>query len=260
MISLRLNTLKGSHEEILAQLQSTFPHADLREVEWYKDALLVLGVERETLLESALVREGYCYAQSLSSMLPAVVLAAEPGERVLDMCAAPGSKTTQIAAMMENSGEIIANDSSRTRLFKLKNILQRYGVANTQTNCARGEQLYRRFPDTFDRVLVDVPCSMNQPYAPKRLRWLSSLQKKLLRSALSTAKVGGVVVYSTCTGTQEENEAVVRYLLSRDERAALEPIRIDGIDPKFYTEEGMLRIEESEGYDSFFVARLRRNT
>jgi 16S rRNA (cytosine1407-C5)-methyltransferase len=159
-------------------------------------------------------------------MLAAHALQVEPEMRVLDMCAAPGSKTSQIAAMMNNSGMLVANDRSRKRLYRLREILQRQGATNAEILCGPGERLGNTHADCFDRVLVDAPCSgegrfrLEKPIRLSRwnmqeIRGLAKLQEQLLIAALRCVRVGGLVVYSTCTFAPEENEFVLEKVLRK---------------------------------------------
>ena len=269
MFSVRVNTLKVETDTFFSRVSLRFPECSFSRVAWYADAFVLDGISREEFLESEFVKEGFCYLQNLSSMIPAIVLAPQSDERVLDLCAAPGSKTTQLSQLMNNTGMIIANDSSRARLFKLRAILERYGVSNVCLHHGVGQTLWRKrtlscFSEEFsplagfDRVLVDVPCSMDQAYAPKRLRPLVTLQKKLLRSAFLMARVGGIVVYSTCTNEEKENEDVVLWALTKCPNMHLDTFSIEGGEREWQQNKGMLRISKKEPYESFFVAKFVR--
>jgi len=167
---------------------------------------------------------GYFYVQELSSMLPLLVLKPSPGEFVLDLCASPGSKTTQMAAMMENKGTVIANDIKLDRIKILSANLERCGVMNVVVTRNDGVGLCNRLGKKgfkFDKILLDVPCSGEGTLrsSPKTfMMWnfkvvkkLSREQKKLFAYALRALKKGGEIVYSTCTHAPEENEAVVDF-------------------------------------------------
>lgn len=164
---------------------------------------------------------GYIYCQSLSSGIPVLALEPKPGEMVLDMCAAPGGKTTQMAAMMSNTGRIVANEPSPGRHPALVANLRRLGVANAIVTAYRGQDFPLRV--RFKRILVDAPCSGegNGRIGPRgelmgtsaRPRNLHSLQVKILLRAFDLLEEDGVLVYSTCTYDPMENEAVVDALL-----------------------------------------------
>lgn len=171
-------------------------------------------------------------------MLPVSLLAPKPGEAVLDMSAAPGSKTTQMAALMGNTGVIIGNDAQEQRLWTLQSALQRCGVLNTIVIKKVGQWYGKHMNERFDKVLCDAPCTA-QGTARKdsdALRYCSlenigkmaRLQQELLTAAIHAAKVGGRIVYSTCTLTPEENEGVIAAMLNTfgDQISVLDPGKI----------------------------------
>ena len=190
-------------------------------------------------------------------MLPALVLNPKPDETVLDLCAAPGSKTTQMAAMMENLGTIIANEVKMDRMKILASNLERCGVSNAILTKKDGTALCERFKRlnekgrlredslrrvcqsrvlAFDKILVDAPCSGEGTIrsSPKTLlmwninsiKTLSKLQKKLLESAIEILKPKGEIVYSTCTHSPEENEEVLDYILEKYPNIKIEKINL----------------------------------
>lgn len=181
---------------------------------------------------------GYFYVQEASSMIPALVLGAKEEETVLDVCAAPGSKTTQMAEMMENTGLVVANDTNISRIKALRYNLDKGGVVNTIVTRMDGAKLNRSGIE-FDRVLVDAPCSCE---GTVRKDWkvlshwseplifnLSRLQKHIVLNASQCLKSGGVLVYSTCTLAPEENEGVVSYLLDKVKGLSVERVEVDGL-------------------------------
>ncbi|MFH1325364.1 MAG: RsmB/NOP family class I SAM-dependent RNA methyltransferase [archaeon] len=182
---------------------------------------------------------GYYYIQELASMLPALVLKPKENEHVLDLCASPGSKTTQIAAMMNNSGTVIANEINFKRTKILSSNLERCGVSNTIITRKNGIDLCRKLKEKnflFDKILVDAPCSGEGTVrsTPKTfLMWnihavksLSKLQKKLLSSAIEILKTKGEIVYSTCTHSPEENEEVLDFILREFSNIKIEKINL----------------------------------
>jgi NOL1/NOP2/sun family putative RNA methylase len=172
---------------------------------------------------------GWLHGQEEVSALPALALDPRPGERVLDTCAAPGSKTTQLAALMDDEGTLVGNDNNLGRLSALRHNAERLGV----TNLAVTRQDARNFSlkpfdfETFDRVLVDAPCSCEgtcrknpdvlDQWTMAHVEGLTGVQKGILRRAVQATREGGRVVYSTCTFAPEENEAVVDYVLERED-------------------------------------------
>jgi NOL1/NOP2/sun family putative RNA methylase len=248
-------------------------------VSWYPDAYVLRSPGFRAFQETQLYRTGGIYVQSLSSMLPPLVLDPQPGERVLDLCAAPGSKTTQMAALMANRGEIVANDASPIRSLKLKHNLDLQGVTVARTTVKHGETVWMDAPESFDRVLVDVPCSMEgtfcdedpksyRDWTPNKPKVLGKRQQWLLRSGISACRVGGTIVYSTCTLAPEENEAVVDWILRKEHgNVMLADIVLDGVPwsqavagwkTKSFMPEIIRarRVLPSPGMEGFFVAKL----
>ncbi len=285
-VAFRVNTLKIQRNQLIKKLREK--GCNLEEVEWNKDAFILKNGPDENvkkLTDTESHANGELYIQSLSSMIPAIILDVKPGDKVLDIAAAPGSKTTQMAAMMENNGEIIANDLSRARTFKLRANLKQQGVTNTKVLNIPGQFLWKKFPEHFDKALVDAPCSLEgrikcfdpktfKDWSVKRIEILSQRERFLLRSAISAVKPGGTIVYSTCTLAPEENEEVIDWILKKENGAiALESISLPQIpvikpitgwrkkvfDPQI---KKTMRIMPSETMEGFFVAKIRkiRNT
>lgn len=281
--SIRCNTLKISPEKLKKRLEEKSwiieqPFKEAPEVMIIKNSLLPgeLGRSLEHLL-------GYYYVQEIASMLPVLALKPKPGEVVLDLAAAPGSKTTQIAAKMENRGTIIANEVSIGRLKILASNTERCGVLNTIITKKDGVALCKRLKEQgflFDKILVDAPCSgegtirssnvTNLMWNPETIKQLSKLQKSLLASAIEILKPKGEVVYSTCTHAPEENEEVLDFMLKEFgknisiEKISL-PIKcrpgVKGWNGKIYDKnvENSCRIyPQDNDTEGFFIAKVRR--
>lgn len=276
--TFRPNTLKTTFLQVQTQL--TAAGFELEPVEWLQAFVLRNRGLRE-LEEHQLYQSGSIYVQGLSSMIPPLILDPQAGDVVLDIAAAPGSKTTQMAALMNNQGMILANDTSTVRLYKLQANLQKLGVENVKTQRGLGEMVWKTFPEVFDKALVDVPCSMEgrfnlqkpktlENWSPKKVKELANRQKSILRSALSATKTGGVLVYSTCTLSPEENEGVIDWILEREAgKVILEEVVIPEnlISPavlqwknKTYHSDIMKtkRMLPSSLYEGFFIAKLRK--
>jgi NOL1/NOP2/sun family putative RNA methylase len=185
---------------------------------------------------------GWMHGQEEVSTIPPMVLDPQPGERVWDAAAAPGSKATQIAAAMDDRGTLVANDNDLGRLSGLRFNAERLGVTNiVVTNRDARNFSMNPFPfEEFDRVLVDAPCSgegtirknpdalddWNEGY----LSSVAGIQKGILRRAVQATRDGGVVVYSTCTFAPEENEAVLDHALSEEDCRVVDPGLPDGLE------------------------------
>jgi NOL1/NOP2/sun family putative RNA methylase len=229
--SARINTLKITREKLLERLEEE--GVLFQSLPWYPLGLKLDIESPGKLLENLL---GYIHIQEELSMVPPLVLGPEPGECVLDLCASPGSKTTEISQMMENHGLVIANEPSLARVSPLRSNCERLGALNVAITRYDG----RNFPrGPFDRVLVDAPCSSEgrerrgpgvlSRCSRERSLDLQVLQIGLLKNALRLTKPGGVVVYSTCTYAPEENELVVEAALGEADRFRLERISIPGL-------------------------------
>ncbi len=224
---IRCNTLKISPDKLMKRLKSKPWNA----VQPYKDHPEIILIEQNlgpgelgNAIEHLL---GYYYIQEVCSMTSVIALDPKPNELILDLCASPGSKTTQIASKMQNSGTLMANDMFMDRIAILSSNLERCGVTNTVVTrmdaIALCSKLYKN-NFKFDKILLDTPCSGEGTLrsSPKTLlMWnekvvnnLGRQQKKLLAFALKCLKAGGTLIYSTCTHAPEEDEAVVDFALS----------------------------------------------
>lgn len=247
-----------------------------------ENSFVYIGKEKISLTEEW--KQHTIYVQSLSSMLPALSVKQDLNNaKVLDLCAAPGSKTTQIASLMNNSGSIVAVEPDRRRFLKLKNNCSEQGVTNTEFINTRGEFLINNYPEYnnhFDVVFVDAPCSnenklnISEPktfefWNPKRIKGISKLQKKLLQEGINALSKNGVLLYSTCTYSVEENELVVNKILEENENIVLEDIELnidvlkDGFtkwkDSEFYESlRKTKRVIPNRNFRAFYLARFRK--
>jgi len=223
---------------------------------------------------------GLIYVQEAASMAPPLVLDPQPGERVLDIAAAPGSKTTEMSAMMGNTGIIISNDPSPTRVRGLIGNIDRAGCLNVAVCRMDGSALGRAVAGTCDRVLVDAPCSSEGTIRKSSQaldRWsvaaierFPSIQKRLILAGYLALKPGGVMVYSTCTVAPEENESVVAHLLARQPEAEIRVAELPGLKMRpglrewgresFPEEVGRCRriLPQDNDTEPFFVALVER--
>ena len=179
-----------------------------------------LAPDRAALLASGAYASGALYVQNASSQLPPHLLAPEAGERVLDLCAAPGSKTGQLAALMEDRGEIAAVEKVRGRYYKLRANMEAQGVTCVAAWLGDGARVWQSETEAFDRVLLDAPCSTEGRFlagdpetthywSKRKINEMRAKQRRLLFSGLMALRPGGTLVYSTCTFAPEENEATL---------------------------------------------------
>lgn len=232
--SIRINTLKTSVEALLKRLREEW---ELVQIPWVQNGFFIKHKKgmREDIGNIPGHAEGLFYIQEAASMIPALVLEPKPGELVLDMCASPGGKTTQMAEVMQNKGKIVAADVRDDRIAILKRNVARMGATNCEIVKRPGQQLKNGL---FDRILVDAPCSgtgtmrLQEDVAkwnPGIARRMSFEQKSLLESAFKILKKSGVIVYSTCSLEPEENEEVIDWLLRKHKKAELEEINVAGL-------------------------------
>ena len=228
-IHFRVNTLKISFEE--AQIKVKDLGIAFEILNGFPIVLSVLVDQGKELMNSYMVEQGLLYPQGLESMKAVIELDPQPGEYVLDLCAAPGSKTSQIAALMNNEGVLMANEPVRARFYRLKSVLERTG-AKAVLSMTDGRR-FRVKEKLFDRVLVDAPCSSegmfkyDQPksYAywnVRKIKEMAHKQKGLLLNASRLVRPGGILVYSTCTFAPEENEEVIEWFLRKAEGLVLQ--------------------------------------
>lgn len=218
-VVLRFNTLKTTRDELIAELESRGIRAEAA-----AESERAVTAEGGGIIGSDLYRNGMFTVQSLSSIIAVEALSPEPGSRVLDMCAAPGGKSTMMAEMMNNEGSVIACDIHEHRLGLIEASAERTGADIIETRLADGTAYDDSLDEMFDFVLADVPCSGLGVMSTKpeiRLRTdvssyaeLTDVQLEILRNAYRYTKPGGRICYSTCTLNREENEGVIRRFMA----------------------------------------------
>ena len=216
--SFRVCTLLAGEADVLARLAEA--RIPFEAVAGVPGAYSVAAERRADLLASDVATEGLIYVQNASSQVPVHVLAPQPGERVLDLCAAPGSKTGQLAAAMQNAGEIVAVEKVRGRYYKLRANVAAQGATTVAPRLGSGTSVPHTDPEAFDRVLLDAPCSTEGRFradvpettaywSPRKIKEMRSKQGRLLYAAVQALRPGGTLVYSTCTFAPEENEGAL---------------------------------------------------
>ena len=260
--TFRVNTLKGTDENVMSTLRECA--IQFERVKDVPHAFLVKNKTDKELLAHALTTSGKIYLQGLTSMLPALVLDPQPEETILDLCAAPGSKTSQIAALMKNTGRLVACEIDEVRFQKLEHTLALQS-ASAETIRVDATLLHTSQPEQFDRVLADVPCSaegrMNLNdrrsfsfWSQKNITEHAKLQRRLLRSAVACLKPGGTLVYSTCTLAPEENEDMIAWLVL--EFPFMKPMSITLPFPTKQGSHKTATLLPTSRYEGFFVATL----
>ncbi len=271
--TLRVNTIKYNIQELMKYLREK--NIKFERVSWYNDALIIKNANEKEIQKLDIYEKGYIYLQSLSSMVPPLVLNPKPGEKVLDLTAAPGSKTTQMAVMMKNDGYILANELDKIRCERLQYNVEKQGANIVEVINNRGEKVGEEYQEKFDKVLLDAPCSGEgrflgnnvgtyRNWSRRTVRELAKLQKKLFKSAYTALKPNGMMVYSTCTLNKDENENVLQWAIENFNVKLLD-INIDFKEKMQGFNDGLdgsinkaIRILPSKNMEGFFVAKLKK--
>ena len=265
VLSVRTNTIKTDRDELMARLTDEGCTVE-------KSALVPEGIKitaHGAMKDIASLAEGLWQVQDESSMLVAQVLDPQPGDFVLDVCSAPGGKTTHLAQLMKNRGRIIAGDLYPARLEKVAENARRLGITIIETAAGDARCIGERYLRQADRVLVDAPCSglgvlRRRPDARWRvtaedMKGLPPLQLEILESAAQCVKQGGVLVYSTCTMEPAENAGVVEKFLAANKDFTL--VETGQYLPEQKRSSRMVQLlPHIDGTDGFFIARMERKT
>jgi tRNA (cytosine49-C5)-methyltransferase len=274
--TIRVNTLKISKKECVKRIEKK--GWTLTQVPWCAEGFWIEHPTRRDVGNLWEHHLGYIYVQEAASMIPPLVLKPKPHEAVLDIAASPGSKTTQMAAMMKNTGVLVANDYKGIRLAALGVNVQRVGATNTIVTHSHGQKIKNV---QFDRILVDAPCSGTGTickslktidiWNPAMVRRLHKTQLQLLKNAWKLLKPGGTLVYSTCTLEPEENEGTIHAFLNEHNNAIVDIIKqselpelkrspavMDFDDTTYNSKvQNCLRIWPQDNYtEGFFVTRI----
>lgn len=266
ILSFRVNTIKTTAEEIEQELINN--EIKYERVKWSKDAFIVLNKKENEIQEMDIYKNGKIYLQSLSSMLPPIVLNPMPKNDILDMAAAPGGKTTQIAALSNNEANITACEINKIRVERLKYNLDKQGASSVFVMLEDARNIDNFF--SFDQILLDSPCSgsgtininennLNEYFTTELVERSKKLQIALIKKAIKILKSGKEMVYSTCSILKEENEDIIRKVLN--EGIEIVPIEFDGKEtlPQLSTTiKGTLCICPTKYYEGFFIAKLRK--
>lgn len=271
LTTLRVNTLKYNIQDLMRYFKEI--NIKFERVLWYKDALVIKNANEKDIQKLDIYQKGYIYLQSLSSMVPPLVLNPKEGENVLDLTAAPGSKTTQIAALMNGKGHILANELDKLRCERLKHNVSSQGADIVEVINGRGEKIGKIYNEQFDKVLLDTPCSGEgrftmynvqsyKSWSPRGVNDLTKMQRKLFKSAYEALKPNGTIVYSTCTLNKEENEFILDWALNNF-NVKLVPTNIEIREGLPGFNEGLdksvnnaIRILPSKNMEGFFVSKF----
>lgn len=272
--TIRVNTIKYNIQDLMRYFKEK--NIKFERVLWYSDALIIKNATEKEIQKLEIYEKGYIYLQSLSSMVPPLVLNPKKGEKVLDLTAAPGSKTTQMAALMENEGYILANELDKIRSERLQYNVKSQGAEIVEVINGRGEKIGNSYTEYFDKVLLDTPCSgegrfwLGKPmtykdWSLKKVNQLVKIQKKLFESAYKATKRNGIMVYSTCTINKEENEYILDWAINNFDIKLLEinlnikeAIKGDNTGLNSSIDKA-IKILPSKNMEGFFVAKIKKN-
>ena len=251
-----------------------------KELKW-PEGSFILESDLRKFQASFIYQEGLVYLQNISSMIPPLVLEPKKDEKILDLCAAPGAKTTQIFSLVGGEAEIIAVEKIRTRFYKLLANLKIQAADTVKTILMDGVRIFKKYPEYFDKVLLDAPCSSEARFwianmrsfkywKERKVKEMAHKQKKLLTSAIKSLKEGGILVYSTCTFSPEENEEIINWALNKfKDIIEIVPVSIPikNIKPGLVEWKGKkfspslklsLRILPNDFMEGFYIAKLRK--
>ena len=263
VVSLRINSIKTNKEEIINILNKN--NIIYEEISWYKNALVIVNKKEEDLKNLDIYKEGKIYLQSLSSQLPPLFLEPKENELILDMTAAPGGKTTEIAALSDNKAMITAIEKNKIRSDRLQYNIEKQGAKKVTVLNTDARSLNEYF--MFDKILLDAPCSgsgtitnnnfdrFNEELVNRSVKF----QKTLIKEALKHLKVGGELIYSTCSILNEENESIIKEILNED--LILIPLDLTNYQdiPKLPSQiPGTLTVMPTNYYEGFFVAKIKK--
>lgn len=266
-VTLRVNTLKNSVGNVKKNLKEE--GINFQKVDWSDEALIINNVREEKIRELDIYKNGEIYLQSLSSMLPPLLLEPKKSEAILDMAAAPGGKTTQIATITNNESSITACEINKIRAEKLKYNIEKQGATCVYIMVTDARKLDDFF--SFDKILLDAPCSgsgtieventdFENGFTEKLIFKSISSQKQLLKKAMNILKSGGEMIYSTCSILKSENEEVVKEIL-KQAKAKIVPINKQVLNeiPLLPVDlEGTICVCPNELYEGFYIAKIKK--
>lgn len=261
-VTVRVNTLKLTYEEIWEKLIENGYNVEKGNVA--PEAIRI--IRGKNIENNLLFNEGYITVQDESAMLTAPSMDLKPDQVVLDLCSAPGGKTTHIAEIMRNSGRIYAYDIHKNKLSLIEENIKRIGITNTTCDVIDATVYTEPLFECADRVLIDVPCSGLGIIRKKpEIKWSKHInniksiietQRKIMENASKYLKKGGVMVYSTCTLNKEENEGNIEWFIETHPEFKIQPVFFGELDNIRYNDSGNITILPNQYMDGFFIAKI----
>lgn len=266
-VTLRINNLKATIDEIKNELEKN--QMIYKEVSWYKNALILESVTEDEIRKLQIYNDGKIYLQSLSSMIPVLFLNPNKNENILDMAAAPGGKTTQIASLTNGDVLITACEKNKIRYDRLKYNVEKQGVKKITILKEDARNLDEYF--SFDKILLDAPCSgsgtiimsnanIDSYFNETLLNKSIKTQNELLNKAIKILKPGHEMIYSTCSILKQENEFQIDKLIKQNliEVVPIDDNILNDIPKLPVTIKGTICLCPNELYEGFFIAKLRK--
>ena len=263
-VTVRVNASKGDYDEVFERLEEM--GYDVEEGYACPEAIIIKG--GSSIENNELFREGLITVQDESAMLVSPLLDLNPGDVALDLCAAPGGKTTHIAELLENEGKVYSFDLHENKLSLINENLERLGLNNVEVEAMDATKLNSKYVACADKVLIDVPCSglgiirkkpeIKWNKSRKALKDLVPTQREIMENAWAYLKNGGTMIYSTCTLNTEENQDNVEWFLNKYKDAKVEKIYLGNMDNFIYNNDGSLTILPNEYMDGFYIAKISK--
>ena len=263
-VTLRVNSTKTDYEQVADELIKN--GYNVEEGVICPEAIRI--VKGSSVEDNPLFREGILTVQDESAMLVAPAMDLEEGMTILDLCSAPGGKTTHIAELMNNTGKVYGFDIYEHKLQLIKNNCDRLGLNTIELGILDATERSEKLKESGDRVLIDVPCSglgiirkkpeIKYTKREKELKEIVAIQRKIMENAAGYVKKGGILLYSTCTINKDENENNIQWFLKKFQGFQVEPLNFGKVENVIYDEKGCATVLPNEYMDGFFIAKLKR--
>ena len=261
-LTIRINTLKTSVDYIFSYLKDN--NIDYETVSWSNTALIIKNKQEEDLEKLDIYEKGYIYFQSLSSQLPPIFVNPKENENILDMTAAPGGKTTELQALANNQALITAVEKNQIRSERLEYNINKLGAK--KINIIRKDARFLDDYFTFDKILLDAPCSGSgtltnetlNDFSEELVTRSSNTQKQLITKAFNLLKKDGILTYSTCSILKCENDEVVKYLLDNNPNAEIIHLNYQDLPTIKNDIPGTVTLYPNDLYEGFYIAQIKK--
>lgn len=261
--TLRVNTIKSNKEEIINCLTNN--NISFEEISWY-DSALIINDDINKIKELKIYEEGKIYLQSLSSMIPPLIVTPLPQETILDMASAPGGKTTQMQALADNKAMITAIEKNKIRSDRLKYNIEKQGAKKVNVLNIDARRIDEYFK--FDKILLDAPCSgsgtlniednSTLTFTEELIERSIKTQKELITEAIKHLNKNGELIYSTCSILQEENEDIINYILKNENIELIPLTPFEEIPTLPNKLPGTITVCPTKYYEGFYVAKIKK--